>query len=201
MSSFFIFSSAILIFSENPIPFKPMSGLAIRMQPRGMQPCDISLNETNFHSLYSGFQKATFYYIVQPLIPPPPPPPHTHTHTPLGNDLIKLIRRFLIWAASSEIVHSNMRNTHKSRSSAFRLLLSIHTVYSIHITKTYLHNFDSLKPNFYIVKLGFTEVYIILFLLKNIDCGHSLEPPRRGSSNEYPQSVLSRNMKNIRIFI
>ena len=32
---------------------------------------------------------------------------------------------------------------------------------------------------------------------KNIDCGYSLEPPRRGGSNEYPQSMfLSRNMKN-----
>ena len=49
---------------------------------------------------------------------------------------------------------------------------------SLIITKTCLYNFDSLKPNFYIVKLGFTGVYIIfLFLLKNIDCGYSLEPP------------------------
>ena len=32
---------------------------------------------------------------------------------------------------------------------------------------------------------------------KNIDCGYSLEPPRRGGSNEYPQSMfLSRNNKN-----
>ena len=31
----------------------------------------------------------------------------------------------------------------------------------------------------------------------NIDCGVSLEPPRRGGSNEYPQSMfLSRNKKN-----
>ena len=31
---------------------------------------------------------------------------------------------------------------------------------------------------------------------QNIDCGYSLEPPRRGSSNEYPQSmILSRNKK------
>ena len=59
------------------------------------------------------------------------------------------------------------------------------------ITKTYLYNFDPLKPHFYIVKLGFTGVYIIfLFLLKNIDCGYSLEPPRRGGSNEYPQSMF-----------
>ena len=32
---------------------------------------------------------------------------------------------------------------------------------------------------------------------QNIDCGYSLEPPRRGGSNEYLQSMfLSRNNKN-----
>ena len=31
---------------------------------------------------------------------------------------------------------------------------------------------------------------------QNIDCEYSLEPPRRGGSNEYPQSMfLSRNKK------
>ena len=31
---------------------------------------------------------------------------------------------------------------------------------------------------------------------QNIDCGYSLEPPRRGGSNEYLQSMfLSRNKK------
>ena len=47
------------------------------------------------------------------------------------------------------------------------------------ITKTCLYNFDSLKPHFYIVKLGFTGVYIIfLIFAQNIDCGYSLEPPQ-----------------------
>ena len=32
---------------------------------------------------------------------------------------------------------------------------------SVDITKTCLYNFDLLKPHFYIVKLGFTGVYII----------------------------------------
>ena len=60
-----------------------------------------------------------------------------------------------------------------------------------YITKTYLYNFDPLKPHLYIVKLGFTGVYIIfLFLLKDIDCGYSLEPTRQGGSNEYPQSMF-----------
>ena len=54
------------------------------------------------------------------------------------------------------------------------------------ITKTRLYNLDPLKPNFYIVKLGFTGVYIIfLILLKNIDCGYSLELPRPGGSNKF----------------
>ena len=32
------------------------------------------------------------------------------------------------------------------------------------ITITYLYNFDPLKPHFYIVKLGFTGVYIICLI-------------------------------------
>ena len=52
------------------------------------------------------------------------------------------------------------------------------------------------------VKLGFTGVYIIFrILLKIIDCGYLLEPPRRGGSNRVPTIyVLSRNKKNIRMF-
>ena len=65
------------------------------------------------------------------------------------------------------------------------------------ITKTCLNNVDPLKPLLY-SKPGVLQGYIVffLFLLKNIDCGYSLEPLRRGGSNEYTQSVfLSRNMK------
>ena len=51
----------------------------------------------------------------------------------------------------------------------------------IPITKTCLYKFDPLKPHFYIVKLGFTGVYIIFLIsARNTDCGYSLEPPRRG---------------------
>ena len=59
------------------------------------------------------------------------------------------------------------------------------------ITKTYLYNFDPLKPHFYIVKLGFTGVYIIFLIsAQNIDYGYSLEPPHRGGSNKYPQTMF-----------
>ena len=38
---------------------------------------------------------------------------------------------------------------------------------------------------------------ILHITAKNIDCGYALEPPRRGGSNAYPQSMyLSRNKKN-----
>ena len=70
------------------------------------------------------------------------------------------------------------------------------------ITKTYLYNSDPLKPNFYIVKLGFTGVYIILLISTQ---KHRLwvlvrtASPRR--FKRVPTIyVLSRNKKNIRFF-
>ena len=70
----------------------------------------------------------------------------------------------------------------------------------LYITKTDLYSLYPLKPHLYIVKLGFTGVYIIfLFLLKNIDCGYSLELPRRGSSN-YPQSMFWAEIRKMLAF-
>ena len=38
---------------------------------------------------------------------------------------------------------------------------------------------------------------IFIISAQNIDCGYSLEPPQRGGSNEYPQSMFSsKNKKN-----
>ena len=70
------------------------------------------------------------------------------------------------------------------------------------ITKTCLYNFDPLIPRFYTHKQGFTGYTLIfLFLLKNINCEYSLEPPRRGCSNEYPLSMFWAEIwKNIRFF-
>ena len=63
-----------------------------------------------------------------------------------------------------------------------------------------------LNPTFIYTKTGdYRGInYFFLFLLKHIDCGYSLEPPRRGGSNEYSnlyfdqkyekyQNVLSKN--------
>ena len=83
----------------------------------------------------------------------------------------RLIRVFTVFHSANRFIHINR---------------CIH-----YITKTCLYNFDPLRPHFYIVKLGFTGVYIIfLIFAQNIDSGYSLEPPRRGGSNEYPQSMF-----------
>ena len=59
------------------------------------------------------------------------------------------------------------------------------------IRKTCPCNVYPLIPHFCIVKLGYAGVYLFfLYLLQNIDCGYSLEPPRRGGSNVYPQSMF-----------
>ena len=45
----------------------------------------------------------------------------------------------------------------------------------------------------------FSRIFFDIFLIfaQNIDCGYTLEPPRRGGSNEYPQSMFwSKNKKN-----
>ena len=70
------------------------------------------------------------------------------------------------------------------------------------IKKTCLYHFGPLNPHFYTVKLGFTEVYIIfLIFAQNIDCVYSLEPPRRGGSNEYPQSMFWAEIWKISNFL
>ena len=58
----------------------------------------------------------------------------------------------------------------------------------------YLNILNILPP-----KNGNFQIKTLIFHIsaQNIDCGYLLEPPRQGSSNEYPQSMfLSRNTKN-----
>ena len=35
---------------------------------------------------------------------------------------------------------------------------------------------------------------------QNIDCGYSLEPPRRGGSNEYPQSMFWAEIRKNNVY-
>ena len=38
---------------------------------------------------------------------------------------------------------------------------------------------------------------IVHISAQNIDCGYSLEPPRRGGSNEYPRSMFWAEIRKI----
>ena len=70
------------------------------------------------------------------------------------------------------------------------------------ITITYVYNFEPLKPHFYIVKLGFTGVYIIFHIsAKNIDCEYSYEPSRQGSSNEYHNLYFEQKYEKYQNFL
>ena len=40
---------------------------------------------------------------------------------------------------------------------------------------------------------------IFLIFAQNIDCGYTLEPPRRGGSNVYPQSMFWSKIRKIGI--
>ena len=60
------------------------------------------------------------------------------------------------------------------------------------IKSLFVYNFDPLKPLLLYSATGFYRGihYFFLISAQNIDCGYSLEPPRRGGSNEYPQSMF-----------
>ena len=59
------------------------------------------------------------------------------------------------------------------------------------ITKTllfkYIENFTTKNWKFLDKKF---DIFFLHISTQNIDCGYSLEPPLRGGSNEYPQSMF-----------
>ena len=65
------------------------------------------------------------------------------------------------------------------------------------ITKTrlfkYIEIFTSKTENFQIKK----NSDVLHISAQDIDCGYSLEPPRRGGSNEYQQSMFLRRIRKI----
>ena len=73
------------------------------------------------------------------------------------------------------------------------------------MTITRLYHYENMHAhmiysNFFRSKIDtFQRKIFDMFLIfaQNIDCGYTLEPPRRGGSNEYPQSMFwSKNKKN-----
>ena len=60
---------------------------------------------------------------------------------------------------------------------------------SVPITKTaYSNILKILQPKNENFRIKNPDIFHIP--AQNIDCGYSLEPPRRGGSNEYPQSMF-----------
>ena len=49
------------------------------------------------------------------------------------------------------------------------------------------------------LKISLGKNDILNIFAQNIDCGYTLEPPRRGGSNEYPQSMFWGKNKKIRL--
>ena len=82
-----------------------------------------------------------------------------------------LLQRFVQSRFLSPIPTLTLRASHKLE--IFRIMNKCAVI----ITKTRLYNFDPLKPHLYVVKMGFTYIIFIIFA-------------RRGSSNEYPQSMF-----------
>ena len=82
------------------------------------------------------------------------------------------------------------------------LFVVIHVILIISEKQFHLHyentpiqiyrKFHLQKPKFFQVKNS--DIFHIS--VQNIDCGYSLEPPRRGGSNEYPQSMFWAKKKN-----
>ena len=76
------------------------------------------------------------------------------------------------WGCNSEIIIMSLRKL-------------AHAIYKEFFFCSKIENFHQKKFD------------IFLIFAQNIDCGYTLEPPRRGGSNEYPQSMFwSKNKKN-----
>ena len=74
--------------------------------------------------------------------------------------------------------------------------MSRRTAIVLSITKTRLFKYIEISsPK--TEKIQMKSYNIFHISAQNIDCRYSLEPPRQGGSNEYPQSMfLSKNKKN-----
>ena len=61
-----------------------------------------------------------------------------------------------------------------------------------HAYSNILKNLQPKKENFQIKN---SDIFHIS--AQNIDCGYSLEPPRRGGSNKYPQSMFLAEIRKV----
>ena len=80
-------------------------------------------------------------------------------------------------------------------------LYCLSLIKQFHITKThlfkYIENFTSRK----LKKKSDKNPDIFHISAQNIDCGYSLELPRWGGSNKYPQSMYSSKNKKNKVYL
>ena len=62
----------------------------------------------------------------------------------------------------------------------------------------YTENVTTKKEKFQIKKI--LMFFFIDISAQNIDCGYSLEPPRQGGSNEYPQSIFWAEINKCNVY-
>ena len=83
----------------------------------------------------------------------------------------------------------------EARFLTLQLILVLHYFILISKTRLFTNILKILSPKNENFQMKNSDMFHIS--AQNIDCGYSLEPPQRGGSNEYPQSMLlSRSKKN-----
>ena len=69
-------------------------------------------------------------------------------------------------------------------------------IFALHVRKhAYSNTLKILEPKKEIFQIKNSDIFHIS--TQNIDCRYSLEPPRRGGSNEYLQSMLFSKIREI----
>ena len=96
----------------------------------------------------------------------------------------------IIWTGPNEKVSSNTRTMHKSSACSKSLQGICPSL--IHSYSNILKILPPKNENFQIKN---SDIFHIS--AQNIDRGYSLEPPRRGGSNEYPQSMFLSILRKI----
>ena len=81
----------------------------------------------------------------------------------------------------------------------FYIFVSCNSLFTLDITKTNLFKYTE-KFTTKTWKFSDKNSDIFHISAQNIDCGDSLEPPRRGGSNEYPQSMFSSKKRKNNVY-
>ena len=92
--------------------------------------------------------------------------------------------------------HSKQMVPTKIYSKPCQCFVAARMLYLIHYENTSMQNTEIFTPG-KIENFQWKNSDVFNIYAQNIDCGYTLEPPQRGGSNEYPQSMFwIKNKKN-----